>query len=394
MLSNNMHALLSAYLFLLCTSLSWAESMSYDPNTVDPRKNNGKPTYMLTNVHEWESIDHQISSLLTLMSLAQNVSVIPVIPPTLAAPGSTSNVSLVGDYFSAPELQKLQKLITFREFMNSPAYKELVAATPGTVALPKGSQEEYEAQLKIMGNLNESRIRFQMPHEDVESTNQFCDTFPGTVFESPKYRFIFLERVHFFHFCTERFMPWWYNVRARLVPRQPYFTAVKSFIRKLKRPLTVVHIRDLMDMHRTPENMEVERYARQIADSLRRHSAARGTVYLAYAKDGLSVKRVAALLRDEFENVRDCTNLFDCGTKVPFDLFKGKVQDIDLHTMFRTAVGKDLVEWALSLRSDYFIGNVHSPYSRNVAIYRKLRGRSYSIVKGFGEMRKIWRWNL
>lgn len=353
-----------------------------------------KPSYMLTNVHEWESVDHQLTSLLTLMTLAHNQSVIPVIPPLATPSGSSNNLSLIGDYFSVEELEKLQRLITFRQFKESPMYQELLDATPGTVPLPKNSQEEYEAQLKVLGALNESRIFFEMPHEDVENTNQYCDTFPGTVFETARFRFIFLERIHFYHFCTERFMPWWYNVRTHLIPRDPYFKAARKFSRQLKRPITVVHIRDLMDMHRIPEDKEVERYARQIADALRRHNAIKGSLYLAYPRDGTSVKRVASLLRDEFENVFDCNHLFKCGTEVPLNLFTSSLRPQESKLLFRSSIGKDLVEWALSLRSDYFIGNVHSPYSRNVGIYRKLRGRSYSIVKGFGEMRKVWTWNL
>lgn len=386
--------LLVALCVLMGTALSFSDDLSLGQHLLDPRRRNDKPTYMLTNVHEWESIDHQVTSILTLTSLANNISVIPVIPPMLSASGASTNLSLIGDFFSVPELQTVQKLITFRDFLSSEAYNELLKAAPGSVPLPKNSQEDYEAQLKILGSLNESRIEFSMPHEDVENTNQFCDAFPGTIFESAKNRFIFLERIHFFHFCTERFMPWWYNIRAYLIPRSPYFRAVRQFTRRLKRPITVVHIRDLMDMHRTPDNKEVERHARQIADALRRHSAVKGTLYMGYQREGRSVKRVAALLRDEFENVRDCTHMFECGANVPFHIFKKKIKGTDLHTMFRTPVGKFLVEWALSLRCDYFIGNVHSPYSRNVGIYRKLRGKSYSIIKGFGEMRKIWRWNL
>ena len=357
-------------------------------------KNDSKSMYMLTNVHEWESVDHQLTSLLTLITLADNLSAIPVIPPLLSATGSTSNLSLIGDFFCPNELRKLQKMITFNEFLSSPMYLSLTESKPGSVPLPKNSQEEYEAQLKILGTLDESRILFDMPHEDVENTNQYCDTFPGTIFETISYRFIFLERVHFFHFCTERFMPWWYNVRTHLIPRRPYFVAARKFSRSIKHPVTVIHIRDLMDMHRTPDNKEVERYARQIADAIRRHNALKGTLYLAYPREGSSVKRVASLLRDEFDNVCDCKQLYECGTNVPASMFQPALSSKDLQILFRSLVGKDLVEWALSLRSDYFIGNIHSPYSRNIGIYRKLRGRSYSIVKGFGEMRKVWTWNL
>jgi len=378
--------------WLISTTLGDANLNRLQPNNTRPRS--GKRTFMLTNVHEWESVDHQLTSLLTLMTLAHNVSVTAVIPPLLSTTGSATKLSLIGDFFSADELRKLQDVITFRDFLVSPMYKALLSASPGSVPLPKNSQEEYEAQLKILGNLDESRISFAMPHEDVENTNQYCDSFPGTIFDTPEYRFIFLERVHFFHFCTERFMPWWYNVRTHLIPRVPYFVAARKFTRTLRRPVTVVHIRDLMDMHRVPDNKEVERYARQIADALRRHNAIKGTLYLAYPREGLSVKRVADLLHDEFDNVCDCRQLFECGTKVPQSIFKPALGTQDMRLLFRSAIGKDLVEWALSLRSDYFIGNIHSPYSRNVGIYRKLRGRSYSIVKGFGEMRKVWTWHL
>ncbi len=391
------------YIFLTCFVLmhvlSAAISTTESPGptevkTFNPNVKDGKATYMLTNVHEWESIDHQLTSLLTLITLADNSSAIPVIPPLLSGTGTSTNLSLIGDFFSAEQLRKLQKLITFREFLESPMYQALRNTKVGMVPLPKNSQEEYESQLKILGSLDESRISFPMPHEDVENTNQYCDTFPGTIFETPSHRFIFLERIHFFHFCTERFMPWWYNVRTHLIPRKPYLLAAQKFSRTIKRPITVIHIRDLMDMHRTPDNIQVERYARQIADAIRRHNALRGTLYLAYPREGLSVKRVASLLRDEFDNVCDCKQLYECGTKVPASLFQPALAPNQMRTLFRSLIGKDLVEWALSLRSDYFIGNIHSPYSRNIGIYRKLRGRSYSILKGFGEMRKVWTWNL
>ncbi len=369
--------------------------MATGTGMVSPISKDGKPTYMLSNVHEWEGLDHQLTSLLTLLALAKNTSTIAVMPPLAGGGGAGhGNQSLIGDLFDADEMRKSQKLLTFREFMRSPAYAALAAATPGTVPFPKNSQEEYEAQLHLLGTLDESYVSFRMPHEDIENTNQFCDGFPGTVFDAGAFRFVFLDRVHFFHFCTENFMPYWYNVRVHLAPRKPYFDAVKRFKKLLKRPLTVVHIRDLMDPAPHPEEDEVERYARQIADALRKHNALRGTLYLAYPQGGVSVKRVANLLRGELDNVRTCEHLYACGTAVPDTIFKPRLDPVDHQRMFRSHYGKDLVEWALSMNADYFIGNIHSPYSRNVALYRKLKGKSYSIVKGFGEMRKIWKWHL
>lgn len=351
-------------------------------------------TYLFSNVHSWEGVDHQVTSIVTLLALAKNISALAVLPALASgyAAGAAGREerdegSLLGDYFDIERVRAVQAVMTMGEFRGGADYAVLKNAAG--LEFPKGSAEEYEARLGVLGDVSSNEVAFGMPNVDPEATGQRCDAFEGTVWQTGEARFVFLERVHFFHFCAERFMPWWYDVRKFLVPRQEYGVVADSFMGSEK--VTVVHIRDLLDAQGERGVEEIERYARQIVDVLR---GRRGTLYLGFSNRGRSVKRVAELFEGEFENVKNCSHLYACGRSVDPALFNPRLSDANFRMLFETPVGSSMVEWALSMRSEFFVGNIHSPYSRNVGLYRKIHGHPYAVLKGFGEMRKLWKWNL
>lgn len=385
--------------FLLHFTLSTAlEQKVYDWNYGA----SAEKTFLFTNSHWWESLDHQMTTTVTLLALAQNTSSIAVIP-TLAAAGEhgRTNASILGDYFDIEGVRKVQNIMTFLEFIHSEEYKALKEETQGTtssIRFPKESQEEYERTLGIYGQLTTNRVKLEMPDVDPENTNQACNQFGGTMHLSQdgKIRYVFLERVHFLHFCTERFMAWWYDVRNHIKPRQEYLQVVQSFMTDVKRPLTVVHINDVMEKQKTREDVEVERYARQIVDALRVNDAMSSSLYAIYSKKGQNVGRVVGLLQQELERVRECEDLFNCLRGVRQDMVgkSSNIEDEVFQRLFRGEHSVQLAEWALAAEADVFIGNIHSPYSRNIALFRKTHGRAYSAIRGFAELRKVWSWNL
>lgn len=354
-------------------------------------------TYLLTNCHWWESVDHQLTTIITLLTLAQNTSSIAVIPSlATASTHGKSNRSLLGDYFNLNQVTKVQPAMTFSQFKESEDYQLLRKAETGTIALPKESQEEYEARLQIYGRLHSSVIELEMPKMDPENTNQPCHRFSGTMHLSKDgtRRFVFLDRVHFFHFCTEKFMPWWYDVRQYIQPRQGYYDVANRFIGDMRRPFTVVHVNDVMEAQRSRNEEDVERYAGQIVDGLRSHEAVDGSLYTMYAKSGRNVGRVVKLLQAELDHIYDCSAMFSCVDAVRQEWVSTSVGDSEFHTMFRSEHAPKMTEWALAAQADLFIGNIHSPKSRHICLFRKLHGLPYVAVKGFGELRKVWSWNL
>lgn len=355
-------------------------------------------SYIFSNLHWWESLDHQMTSIVTLLTLGKNSSSIPVIP---ILPYSNirekTNKSLLGTFFDIKEIQKIQPVLTFADFLKTDDYKLLRYAKTGTVPLPKNSQEEFESNLGLFGKLRDSAIALPLPPIDPEHTNQPCNKFPGTIHVSSdgKKRFIFLDRVHFLHFCTEKYMPWWYDIRHRIAPRKPYYDIAEKFLSKQKGPVSSIHINDVMESQKDRDNEEIERYARQIVDSLRNNQALSGTMYLIYSKTGKNVQKVVDLLKQEFTNIVDCSAMYVCLERVSVKTFTPSLSNNEVSEMFQdSTIGRQMVEWALSTRSDIFIGNIHSPYSRNICLYRKTHGKPYSVLKGFGELRKIWRWHL
>lgn len=357
-----------------------------------------KKTYLFTNMHWWESLDHQMTSIISLLALAKNTSSIAVIPFLAASKSNmpSANTSLLGDYFDIDEVNKVQSVITMQEFMKSKDYELLKKEKTGTVPFPKDSQEAYEAQLKVFGKLHDTMVYFQMPDVDPEHTNQRCNNFGGTIHVSSngKRRYVFLDRIHFFHFCVEKFMPWWYDVRHWIAPKQRYFAAAENFLENKKRPIASIHISDLMDSQKDREDEEVERYARQIVDALRKHQAIGGSMYLIHAKKTKNVQRVVNLLNQEFADISNCSSFFSCGKEVPQDILEPSLLREEHKNAFESRLGLKMLEWALSSRTNVFIGNVHSAFSRNICLHRKTHGEKYAILKGFAELRKIWSWNL
>lgn len=359
-------------------------------------------TYLFTNAHWWESIDHQLTTIITLLTLAQNTSSIAVIPPIATLTGSgQANISLLGQYYDIDKISEVQPVMTMDAFMHSKDYETLSSIEAGSIALPKESLEEYEQRLKIFGKLYRTAIHLNMPAVDPENTNQPCHRFSGTMQLSPdrKRRYIFLDRIHFLHFCTEIFMPWWYDVRFHIQPRRAYMEVGKKFMYKIRRPLTVIHINDVMGTQKVREADEIETYAGQIVDGLRRfESVDRGSVYVIYNKHGRNVFQVVSLLQREFQTVYDCSNMFKCLDEVTPDMITSeKLSHSKFKTLFRSKqndIPISMAEWALASQADLFIGNVHSPFSRNICLHRKMQGKPYSIVRGFAELRKVWKWNL
>jgi hypothetical protein len=117
-------------------------------------------------------------------------------------------------------------------------------------------------------------------------------------------------------------------------------------------------------------------------------------LYLSYVHDGRGVAKVAQLFEAEFPTVKKCADLFMCGRLVSKNIYQPLLENSLYKTLFAIKIGPSLVEVALSMKSQHFVGNVYSPYSRNVGLYRKLHGSSYEVVKGFAEMKKLWKWSL
>jgi hypothetical protein len=373
-----------------------ASSDAPDPVLLQPSE---ATTYIFSSPHWWESPDHQVTSLITHLTLAQNISAIAVIPPVAGRLGGPkSTYSLLGDFYNIEKIRRVQEVVTTEEFLNSPALDDIKQlASTGSLSFPKASHEMYERTFGVLSGISTDKVSFGMPHEDPESTEHFCSSLPGSVLTTADgtKRFIFLDRVHFYHFCTEKFMPWWYGVRLHLVPRMEYFTAAAKFTESLPRPITVVHIRDMLDHQTLRDDEDIQVYARQVADAVRRNNPRmEGTLYLSFSESGHNARRVASLFTAEYSAVKTCADLYKCGRMIDPELFDPALEPVNHKTLFETSFGGSLIELALSLDSDHFIGNIHSPYSRNVALYRKLHGRPYEVVKGFGEQRKVWRWNL
>jgi hypothetical protein len=357
-------------------------------------------TYLFSNFNWWESADHQMTTAITLLSLAFNISAISVLPD-IAGPqgGPRSRYSLLSDFYDVDKLRAAQDFMSILDFVGRDDYNMLktIAASDKGLTFPKASQEKFEEKLNVLSSIGEGTVSFGMPHEDTENMDIFCSSMPGTVHHTldGRVRFIFLDHVHFYHFCAERFMPWWYDVRMHIVPRREYRELAQQFAATVPKPLTVVHVRDLMDHQKERDQKDIEEYARQIADAMRRSGKeSGGSLYLSYSMNGRSVRQVAGLLKDEFSVVKNCLDLYVCGRVVSAGTFKPPL-DSELHqVLFGTHVGASLVEVALSMQADHFVGNVFSPYSRNVALYRKLQGGTYDILKGFGELKKVYRWHL
>jgi hypothetical protein len=347
-------------------------------------------TYVFSSPHWWESPDHQVTSLITHLTFCQNISGIAVIPTVAGRLGGPkSQYSLLGDFYDIDSIRRVQDVITTDQFVKSAAFGGLKQlAEDGKLSFPKASHEMYERTFGVLSSISNDRVSFGMPHEDLENTEHYCSSLPGSVHTTAdgSIRFIFLDRVHFYHFCTEKHMPWWYSIRLHLLPRSEYFTAVERFAESLPKPITVVHVRDMMDKQTLRDDHDIQQYARQIADAVRRSNPrTEGTLYISFS---------ASLFMAEYPSVKKCADLYKCGRAVEPTLFSPPLDPVLHQTLFETTVGASLVEVALSMHSEYFIGNVHSPYSRNVGLYRKLHGKPYEVVKGFGEQRKTWRWNL
>lgn len=371
---------------------------SYDGQTYSwEYGKSAEKTYILTNIHSWESTDHQMTSFVSLLTLAKNTTSIAVIPtlPTRDVQ-IKSDKSLLGNFFDLKAVNDVQPAMTFEDFLKTDDYQLLRNAATGTVPLPKKSQEEYEAKLKIFGKLQDTAVRLEMPPVDPEHTNQKCDNFGGTMHLSSdgKRRFVFLDRIHFMFFCFEKFMPWWYDIRHSISPRQPYFEAVDKLLSDKERPISTIHLSDLMASQKERDEEEIERYARQIVDALRKNQAITGTMFLTYQPGTRNVNKVVRLLKQEFDNIIDCSVSQFCGQKVPTDIHKLPLSAKEHKDMFRGRMGLKMLVWTLGSKSDLFVGNIHSPFSRNVCLHRKTHGKPYAVLKGFGEIRKIWSWNL
>lgn len=356
-------------------------------------------TYIFTNANWWESMDHQLTTVITLLAFAHNITATPVIPYVKGMrDGIKSAYSLFGDFYDLQLLRKVQHAITLEHFKQSNDYTLLRQDQElnHTLQVPASSKIDYDHALQTtLTGVTNTALSFGMPHVDLENTDMYCSSVPGTVYISSntKVRYVFLDHIHFYHFCTEKFMPWWYRVRMHIAPRPEYLLVADRFLSSLPKPVTVVHIRDLMDHQVVREDLEIELYARQIANAVRK-AATDGTFYLSYAPTGRSVSRVASMFQIEFSETRNCNDLYNCASLVDRNLFDPPL-DPQLHkTLFQTQFGRSMVELALSLRSDYFIGNIYSPSSRNIGLYRKSHGQQYQVLKGFSELRKVWRWNL
>lgn len=356
-------------------------------------------TYLFSNVNWWESSDHQMTTAITLLSLAFNISAISVIPDMAGAQGGPlKHYSLLTDFYDISHLRKVQAVLSVNEFTEKDDYRLLKEiASSNKLTFPKASQERYEEKLKVLSSIGEGKVGFGMPHVDPENMDMPCSKIPGTVHVSndSRVRFVFLDRIHFYHFCAERYMPWWYDVRMYLLPRREYRELAQTFAATMPKPLTVVHIRDLMDHQKDRDATDVQGYASQIVNAMRRSGKQTGgSLYISCAMNGRSVLHVANLLQDEFMVVKKCMDLYICGRVVGVGAFTPALNPILHQVLFGTHVGANQVEVALSMKADHFVGNVFSPYSRNVALYRKLNGMTYDMLKGFGELKKIYKWHL
>lgn len=396
-------------------------------------------TYIFFTHFWWEMFHNQLTTLTTGLAVAKLFpNSVLVLPPAVGVPRPTPppgggiaprhrHVSLVGDYYDLAKLRAVQQVMTLDEFMAAgSATAAAIAAVPtGSLPLPKASQEDYEKELGLLGDIADTRVSVPLPHEDLERTEQYCDSLPGSIYAVPAAgggpttaQLVFLDRLHFFHFCTEKFVPWWYDVRLHLQPRPEYFAAVDAWRSTIEGPLTVVHLRDLMDGQRDRDEEEVQRYARQVVDALRQTAGggptasgggsgsvgvqgdlAAGSLYLSYPSGGKNVGRVAALFREEFPRVYTCADMHQCGAAVTAAMLGaaaggGGGAAPDMEGLFLSPHSATVLETALSMQADHFVGNVYSSYSRNVGLWRKMHGKSYTIVKGFGEMRRIWTWRL
>jgi hypothetical protein len=357
-------------------------------------------TYLFSNANWWESADHQMTTAITLLALAHEVGAVAVAPEMAPGQGGPrGQYSLLADFYDMDALRRAQSVVGLSEFMKGEDYGRLraVAGSAAGVSFPKLSQERYEEALKVLSRIDEGTVGFGMPHVDPENTDMYCSQIAGTVHTSAdgRVRFVFLDRIHFFHFCTEAYMPWWYDVRMHIAPRREYRELAARFARSLPSPLTVVHVRDIMDAQKERGEGEVQHYARQIADAMRRRGRqSGGSLYLAYAMDGRSVVRVARLFEDEFPVVRKCLDLYVCGRVISSAAFDPQLPPELQQTLFGTHVGADMTELALATQADHFVGNIYSPSSRNIALHRKLHGKTYDMLKGFGELKKVYRWHL
>lgn len=357
--------------------------------------NSAEKTYLLTNCYWWESLDHQLTTIVTLLSIAHNTSSIAVIPTMAAASvHGRSNRSILGDYFDLAKVQRVQRAITFKDFVESEDFKLMRRSPMGTVPLPKESQEEYELKLGLYGRLHTSTVQLQMPDEDPENTNQRCNRFAGTIHLSRdgRRRYVLLDRMHFLHFCTEKFMPWWYDVRQHVQPREDYMRAARAFVKggggaMMRRPVAVVHVNDVMEAQKRRDDEQIERYARDIVDALRVQQALGGSLYVMYRRSGHNVGRVVHLLRQEFERVYDSSHL-------PDKSLSHDKEDNPQNSRNSSEHAAETTEWALAVTADAFVGNIHSPLSRNIALHRKTHGNMYVAIRGFAELRKVWSWNL
>lgn len=356
--------LFSLHVVSECSSLPpfdghvYSFSFGLTPSSPSPK------TYLLTLSHWWESPDHQLITLLTHLALAQNTSSIAVLPPS--PPSSLQNRSIFPDHFPISPLQRLQPVITFSDFLSSAAMNSIRNAPKASIPLPSHSQEEYESRLGVLGSLSNSAIAFDLPPVDPERTGQQCDRLPGTMAMVDGQRFVFLDRIHFAHLCTERFLPWWYDVRVAVGPSEDDISNVKH---ELGEGACIIHISDMLGAVRKRDEVEIERYAREVVDAMRREEVldTNGKVVL-MKKGGEGVEKVIKLLKGELgERVMVCGEK-DCGG------WKGW--------------------WGFGGGAEVFVGNWHSVWSRNVALWRKTKGSKYRMVTGFGEMRKLYRWNL
>lgn len=390
---------------ILCLKYARGEDTSEDEDVSDTEHMelfnwtigaSAKSTYLFTHIHWWESVDHHMTSLVTLLALAKNTSSIAVVPFMPSTHNTPGNLSLIGDFFDIEPIRKVQPALTLSEFLSSEHYKTLKSAKTGTIPFPKDSQEEYESTLNLFGQLRDAAVPWEMPADDPENTNQRCDRLAGTIHVSAdgETRFVFLDRIHFMHFCTEKFMPWWYDIRVHIRPRKGFVQIADRFLSEIRKPVAAVHISDLMESQNAREDEEIERYARQIVDALRRRQAIGGSMYVMYSTEGENVERVVRLLRQEFDSVKTCSDVFGCGRDVKREIIGSDLSERDFNVMFNGSLSRTMIEWALGCSSDYFVANVHSPFSRNVCLFRKTHGKPYSMLKGFGELRKIWKWNL
>eukprot|EP00168_Porphyra_purpurea_P015225 TRINITY_DN4609_c0_g1_i3.p1 TRINITY_DN4609_c0_g1~~TRINITY_DN4609_c0_g1_i3.p1 ORF type:complete len:499 (-),score=98.95 TRINITY_DN4609_c0_g1_i3:145-1641(-) len=379
-------------------------------------------TYIFFTHFWWEMFHNQLTTLTTGLAVAKLYpNAVVVLPPAVGVParlpspgGMSRHTSLFGDYYDLPKLKAVQRVMTLDEFLapGSQTAAALATVPTGTLQLPKASQEDYEKALSLLGDLSDTRISVPLPHEDLERTEQYCDSLPGSVYPVPvasgglsTFQLVFFDRLHFFHFCTEKFVPWWYDVRQHVQPRPEYFAAVSAWRATITGPVTVIHLRDLMDGQRERDEEDVQRYARQVVEALRQTpgggavrsvgvqaNLAAGSLYLSYPPSGKNVGRVASLFREEFPRVYTCADVHECGAGVTAAMVG--VGSSDVESLFQSPHAATVMETALSMSADHFVGNVYSSYSRNVGLWRKMHGKSYTIVKGFGEMRRIWTWQL